>query len=207
MLPQQPTAPDGVTVRDLVMRGRYPHRPDGLVGRWFSGPSQADEAAVAAALEATGTGELADRSIEELSGGQRQRVWIAMALAQETEVLLLDEPTTFLDLAHQVDVLDLIHELNAERGVTVVAVLHELNLGARYADHLVAMKAGAIVAQGTPADVLTAELVDEVFGLAARVVPDPVSGSPLVVPLGRHRPASRPLARSAAPAPSLGGLA
>ena len=189
VLPQQPTAPDGVTVRELVMRGRYPHRPDGLVGRWFAGSSAADEAAVDAALEATGTADLAARGIDELSGGQRQRVWIAMALAQETEVLLLDEPTTFLDLAHQVEVLDLIRDLNASRGVTVAAVLHDLNLAARYADHVVAMKGGAIVAQGVPAEVFTEALVADVFGLESRIVPDPVSGTPLIVPLGRHLPA------------------
>ncbi|GAB4098394.1 ABC transporter ATP-binding protein [Sinomonas halotolerans] len=188
VLPQQPTAPDGISVRELVMRGRYPHRPEGIVGRWFGGSSAADETAVDAALAATGTADLAGRGIEELSGGQRQRVWIAMALAQETEVLLLDEPTTFLDLAHQVEVLDLIRELNAARGVTVAAVLHDLNLAARYADHVVAMKAGAIVAQGRPADVFTEGLVAEVFGLEARVVPDPVAGTPLIVPLGRHMP-------------------
>jgi iron complex transport system ATP-binding protein len=201
VLPQHPTAPDGVTVRELVMRGRYPHRPDGVLSRWFGGTSAADDAAVAAALEATGTAGLAERGIDELSGGQRQRVWIAMALAQETEVLLLDEPTTFLDLAHQIEVLDLVRDLNAARGVTVAAVLHDLNLAARYADHVVAMKHGAIAAQGTPEEVFTERLVADVFGLAARIVRDPVAGTPLVVPLGRHVPASTN------PAPTEGALA
>jgi iron complex transport system ATP-binding protein len=179
MLPQQPVAPDGIVVADLVARGRHPHQ------RWFRQWSVTDEQAVAEALAATVTTELADRPVDELSGGQRQRVWIAMALAQGTDLLLLDEPTTFLDLAHQVEVLDLLAELNETRGRTVVCVLHDLNLAARYAHHLVAMRAGAIVAEGPPAEVITEARVAEVFGLAARVVPDPVTGSPLVVPMGR----------------------
>ena len=180
ILPQTPTAPDGISVADLVGRGRSPHQG------WFRQWTPADDDAVAAALNVTGTAELANRSIDELSGGQRQRVWIAMALAQETDVLLLDEPTTYLDLAHQVEVLDVVSELNARRGITVAIVLHDLNLAARYADHLIAMKQGAIVAQGAPADVLTAELVQEVFGLESVVVPDPVVGTPMVVPVGRR---------------------
>ena len=138
------------------------------------------------ALEATETLELADRNVDELSGGQRQRVWIAMALAQETDVLLLDEPTTYLDLAHQVEVLDLVTDLNRQRGTTVAIVLHDLNLAARYADHVIAMKGGRIVAEGTSADVVTEELVRDVFGLDSRVLPDPISGTPLIIPLGRH---------------------
>ncbi|WP_237760032.1 ABC transporter ATP-binding protein [Arthrobacter alpinus] len=180
ILPQTPTAPDGISVADLVGRGRSPHQG------WFRQWTAADDAAVAAALNVTGTAELANRSIDELSGGQRQRVWIAMALAQETDVLLLDEPTTYLDLAHQVEVLDVVSELNARRGITVAIVLHDLNLAARYADHLIAMKHGDIVAQGAPAEVLTAELVQEVFGLESVVVPDPVVGTPMVVPVGRR---------------------
>jgi iron complex transport system ATP-binding protein len=180
ILPQTPTAPDGISVADLVGRGRSPHQG------WFRQWTAADDDAVAAALAVTGTADLAGRSIDELSGGQRQRVWIAMALAQETDVLLLDEPTTYLDLAHQVEVLDVVTELNARRGTTVAIVLHDLNLAARYADHLVAMKAGAIVAEGDPGTVLTAALVREVFGLESVVVPDPVTGTPLVVPLGRR---------------------
>jgi iron complex transport system ATP-binding protein len=177
MLPQQPVAPEGITVADLVGRGRHPHQ------RWFRQWSPSDEAAVTAALAATGTAELADRSVDELSGGQRQRVWIALALAQGTDLMLLDEPTTFLDLAHQLEVLDLLAELNRRDGRTIVAVLHDLNLACRYADHLVAMRAGRVVAEGAPADVITPELVQEVFGVHCLVVPDPVTQTPLVVPV------------------------
>jgi iron complex transport system ATP-binding protein len=180
LLPQHPTAPDGITVRDLVGRGRYPHQG------FFRSRSRADDAAVQRALAATETLELAARNVDELSGGQRQRVWIAMALAQETEVLLLDEPTTYLDVAHQVEVLDLISELNRSDGTTVAIVLHDLNLAARYADHIIAMKDGMIVAEGPAAEVVTEELVHRVFGLQSRVMPDPVSGTPLVIPLGRR---------------------
>jgi len=182
VLPQTPQAPEGLTVADLVARGRHPHQ------RWYRQWSSDDEAAVAEALRMTGMLEFAERTLDELSGGQRQRAWISMALAQGTDLLLLDEPTTYLDLAHQVDVLDLVHQLNSEAGRTVVMVLHDLNLAARYADHLVAMRAGRIVAQGTPESVLTEELLREVFDLEARVLTDPVSGTPLVVPVGsRHR--------------------
>ena len=180
LLPQHPTAPDGIAVRDLVGRGRYPHQ--GFFRSW----SEKDERPVQRALEATETVELAGRNVDELSGGQRQRVWIAMALAQETDVLLLDEPTTYLDLAHQVDVLDLVTDLNRKRGTTVAIVLHDLNLAARYADHVIAMKGGQVVALGDPATVVTEDLVREVFGLESRVIPDPVSGTPLVIPIGRH---------------------
>ena len=180
LLPQSPIAPEGIAVADLVARGRHPYQR--VLGRW----TPTDDAAVAAALEATGTAELADRSVDELSGGQRQRVWIAMALAQETEILLLDEPTTFLDVSHQVEVLDLLTDLNRSRGTTVVMVLHDLNLAARYADHLVALSAGRVVAEGPPSDVVTESLVQDVFGMESRVLPHPVSGTPLVVPLGRH---------------------
>jgi len=179
ILPQSPAAPSGISVADLVGRGRYPHQ--GWLRRWTA----ADDEAVARALAWTGTEDLAERSVDELSGGQRQRVWIAMALAQETELLLLDEPTTFLDLAHQVEVLDLLTDLN-HRGTTVVLVLHDLNLACRYADHIVAMRDGRVVAEGTPADVITAETVRAVYGLECQVVPDPVCGTPMVVPLGRH---------------------
>ncbi|NKX93876.1 ABC transporter ATP-binding protein [Sanguibacter hominis ATCC BAA-789] len=181
LLPQSPIAPEGITVADLVGRGRYPHQG------WFRQWTPDDDAAVADALTQTGVLDLAGRSVDELSGGQRQRVWIAMALAQRTDLLLLDEPTTFLDVAHQVEVLDLLADLNRDLGRTIVMVLHDLNLAARYADHLVAMKDGRIVAEGAPADVVTEETVAEVFGLASRVVPDPVSGTPMVVPIGRHR--------------------
>ena len=179
LLPQTPLAPDGITVADLVGRGRYPHQ--GWLRRW----TPDDDAAVANALELTSVLDLAGRSVDELSGGQRQRVWIAMTLAQRTPLLLLDEPTTFLDVAHQVDVLDLLADLNRDLGRTVVMVLHDLNLAARYAHHLVAMKDGRIVAEGAPAEVVTEAVVEEVFGLRSRVVPDPVTGTPLVVPLSR----------------------
>ncbi|MGY1722875.1 ABC transporter ATP-binding protein [Blastococcus sp. SYSU DS0533] len=180
LLPQSPIAPEGITVADLVGRGRHPHQ--GVFTRWRT----EDDAAVAAALEATQTTDLADRAVDELSGGQRQRVWIAMALAQETDVLLLDEPTTFLDVSHQIEVLDLLTDLNRARGTTVVMVLHDLNMAARYADHLVALAAGRLHAAGDPAEVLTEECVRTVFGLDSRVVVDPTSGRPLVLPIGRH---------------------
>ena len=184
LLPQNPVAPDGITVADLVGRGRYPHQG------WFRRWSAEDDAAVEIALAATHTTELADRTLAELSGGQRQRVWVAMVLAQDTDLVLLDEPTTFLDISHQVDLLDLLDELNYVHGKTVVMVLHDLNLACRYAHHIVAMKSGHVVAQGSPQDVITPEVVDEVFGLPCRVVPDPVTGTPLVVPLGRQRTTS-----------------
>ena len=184
LLPQHPAAPDGITVRDLVGRGRYPHQ--GFFRSWGARDVSQNERAVHRALEATATLDLARRNVDELSGGQRQRVWIAMALAQETDVLLLDEPTTYLDLAHQVEVLDLVTDLNRNRGTTVAIVLHDLNLAARYADHIIAMKAGGVVALGAPEEVVTAELVRDVFGLDSRIIPDPVSGMPLIIPVGRH---------------------
>jgi iron complex transport system ATP-binding protein len=181
VLPQSPVAPEGITVADLVERGRSPHQG------WFGGRSAADQAAVARAMDATGVLELADRSVDELSGGQRQRVWIAMVLAQDTPTLLLDEPTTYLDMAHAVEVLDLLVDRNLGEGTTVAVVLHDLDLAARYADHLVAMRDGAVVATGTPAEVVTESTVEAVFGTPVRVIEDPVSGTPLVVPIGRHR--------------------
>ncbi|MBB5639805.1 ABC transporter ATP-binding protein [Cryobacterium roopkundense] len=184
LLPQQPVAPEGITVADLVGRGRYPHQG------WFRTWMSTDDEIVADAMEATNTIELAERRLEDLSGGQRQRVWIAMALAQNADILLLDEPTTFLDVAHQVDVLDLLFELNRTRGTTIVMVLHDLNLAARYADHLVVMKEGSIRANGSPADTLTSGLVQEAFGLAATIAPDPLCGSPMVVPRGRFHGAA-----------------
>ncbi|GAA3983520.1 ABC transporter ATP-binding protein [Actinomadura viridis] len=183
VLPQAPQAPEGLTVADLVARGRHPHQA------WYRQWSAGDEEIVNAALARTDMLEYAGRPLEELSGGQRQRVWISMALAQDTGLLLLDEPTTYLDLAHQVEVLELVRRLHAEDGRTVVMVLHDLNLAARYARRLVAMRDGAVVAQGEPAEVLTEELLEEVFGLPARVIEDPVTGAPLVIPLGSHAPA------------------
>jgi iron complex transport system ATP-binding protein len=180
LLPQSPIAPEGIVVSDLVGRGRHPHQ------RMLAGWTATDYASVAAALEATGTTDLADRPVDELSGGQRQRVWIAMALAQETDVLLLDEPTTFLDVAYQIEVLDLLTDLNRDRGTTIVMVLHDLNLAARYGDVLVAMKDGRVHAHGSPEEVVTEQLMSSVFGLDSRVITDPVSGKPLVLPSGRH---------------------
>lgn len=180
ILPQSPVAPEGLTVIDLVGRGRSPHQT------WWRQWSSADEEAVHDALRATAMTDLAHRAVDELSGGQRQRAWIAMAVAQGTPVMLLDEPTTYLDLAHQIDVLDLVTDLNRHQGRTVVMVLHDLNQACRYADHIVAMKAGRVVAEGAPEEVVTAALVEEVFGLRCVVGEDPVSGTPMVVPMSRH---------------------
>lgn len=181
LLPQSPVAPEGITVADLVGRGRHPHH--GLFARW----TLSDDEAVAEALNVTKTADLAERPIDELSGGQRQRVWIAMALAQKTDILLLDEPTTFLDISHQVEVLDLLIDLNRTRGTTIVMVLHDLNLAARYADHLVAMVDGTPHAEGMPETVLTEDMVRTVFGLESRIITDPTSGRPMMLPIGRHR--------------------
>ena len=180
LLPQTALAPDGITVADLVARGRYPHQT--FVRQWI----ESDERAVAAAMAATGVSDLSTRLVDELSGGQRQRVWVAMVLAQETSVLLLDEPTTFLDITHQIDLLELFTDLN-RADHTLVAVLHDLNHAARYGTHLIAMKDGGVVAEGTPEQIVTADLVEHVFGLRCLVVPDPVAGTPQVVPLGRTR--------------------
>ncbi len=185
MLPQTPIAPDGITVRDLVGRGRYPHQ--GWLRRW----SADDEHAVRDALTATDVRALADRPVSELSGGQRQRVWLAMVLAQDTDLLLLDEPTTFLDIAHQYDVLDLVSLLHRD-GRTLVAVLHDLTQAARYATHLIVMKEGVIVAEGAPRDILTADLIESVFGLACVVIADPETGTPLVVPRASATRTARP---------------
>ncbi|EXL05110.1 MULTISPECIES: ABC transporter ATP-binding protein [Brucella] len=181
LLPQSPIAPEGILVADLVSRGRNPYH--GVFSQW----TRADDEAIATALEVTKTTELADRPVDELSGGQRQRVWIAMALAQQTDILLLDEPTTFLDISHQIEVLDLLTDLNQKRGTTVVMVLHDLNLAARYADFLVAMANGRLYATGTPDDMLTEQNVREVFHLESRIMTDPTSGRPIMLPLGRHR--------------------
>ncbi|MFT4210311.1 MAG: ABC transporter ATP-binding protein [Microbacterium sp.] len=175
LLPQSPLAPDGITVADLVGRGRYPHQS--VLSSW----SQADQCAVDEAMVATGVVDLADRHVDELSGGQRQRVWIAMVLAQQTPILLLDEPTTFLDIGHQVEVLELVARLR-EEGRTIVAVLHDINQAARYGSHLVAMREGAIIAQGAPADVVDEALLLQLFGLRARVIRDPDTGDPVVLP-------------------------
>jgi len=180
ILPQSPIAPEGLTVRDLVAQGRYPHQ------NWLQQWSKKDETMVNWALELSGMIELAERPLDNLSGGQRQRAWVAMALAQNTEILLLDEPTTFLDLAHQIEILDLLTELNETQNRTVVMVLHDLNQAARYADHLVVIQQGQIYDQGTPVQVMTEAMVSKVFGVESRIVPDPVVGTPMCIPLSRR---------------------
>ncbi|MEU3748961.1 MULTISPECIES: ABC transporter ATP-binding protein [Streptomyces] len=196
LLPQSSTAPGGITVGDLVARGRYPHQ--GMLKQW----SADDEAAVVEAMRQTGVLELADRPVDDLSGGQRQRVWLSMVLAQQTSILLLDEPTTFLDIAHQVEVLDLCAELHARRGQTVVAVLHDLNQACRYATHLIVMRPGGVIAaEGDPSTVMTAELVEDVFGLPCRIIDDPETGTPLMVPAAPKRYAPTTGATALAPAP------
>lgn len=187
LLPQSSIAPEGITVADLVTRGRFPHQ---TMLRQFS---RGDQQAVVDAMAATGVTSIAGRPVDELSGGQRQRVWIAMVLAQQTPLILLDEPTTFLDIAHQIELLELFAELNAEQGRTIVAVLHDLNHACRFADEIIAMKAGSIVTQGNPSTVVTADLVEEVYGLRCQVIADPETGTPLVIP----RASSRLLARRA----------
>lgn len=180
LLPQSSIAPDGITVADLVARGRHPYQK--LIRQW----TEADEQAVLTAMDATGVTALSGRLVDELSGGQRQRVWVAMALAQQTGILLLDEPTTYLDITYQIELLELFTDLNLA-GHTLVAVLHDLNHAARYATHLIAMRSGAVIAEGPPTEIVTAELVEEVFGLRSVVVPDPIVGTPQVVPIGRDR--------------------
>jgi iron-siderophore transport system ATP-binding protein len=180
ILPQSPIAPEGLAVEDLVARGRYPHQ------RLFRQWSREDEAAVEDALAVTQTADLRERPLNELSGGQRQRAWIAMALAQQTDILLLDEPTTFLDLAHQVEVLDLLADLVVDHGRTIVMVLHDVNQACRYADHVIAMRDGHIHAAGAPSEIVDGDFVRDVFGLEACVIDDPVTGTPLCLPAGRR---------------------
>ena len=179
MLPQSPVAPEGLTVKDLVAMGRYPYQS------WLQQWSKEDEAQVAEALKITTMTELADRPLDSLSGGQRQRAWIAMVLAQDTDILLLDEPTTYLDLSHQVDLLDLLDELQSSKGKTIVMILHDLNLSCRYGDYLVAVQQGKVYATGTPQQVMTEEMVRDVFNLECRIVPDPLSNTPMCIPMGR----------------------
>ncbi|KYG89727.1 ABC transporter ATP-binding protein [Metasolibacillus sp. FSL H7-0170] len=180
LLPQSPVVPEGITVADLVGRGRFPHQT------LFKGWSKQDYEAVAEALEMMNITEFADRNIDELSGGQRQRVWIAMALAQQTDILFLDEPTTFLDITYQVEILDLLTDLNKKYGTTIVMVLHDINLSARYADYLFALKNGRLLAEGAPQSIITSELIKETFDLDSMVIEDPVSKTPLIVPVGRY---------------------
>ncbi|APH06822.1 ABC transporter ATP-binding protein [Bacillus weihaiensis] len=180
LLPQSPIVPEGITVADLVGRGRYPHQS------LFKGWTKADYEAVAEAMDMMKITEFADRNIDELSGGQRQRVWIAMALAQQTDILFLDEPTTYLDITYQVEILDLLTDLNRKYGTTIVMVLHDINLSARYADYIFALDQGKLAAEGEPSDVISSTLIHDIFGLNCTVINDPISGSPFVVPIGRH---------------------
>jgi len=177
LLPQNPRSPDGITVSDLIQRGRYPHQ--GIFRQW----SREDEASVNNALSLTGLTNFSDKPIDELSGGQRQRVWIAMLLAQETPIMLLDEPTTHLDIAHQIEVLDLLKELTRQHNRTIVMVLHDINLAVRYADNLIAMRDGKIKNSGEPRNVVTAQMIHDVFSIQAQILQDPVSGSPLCIPV------------------------
>ena len=180
LLPQSPVVPEGITVLDLVSRGRFPYQS------FLKSMDKADFQAIEESLEIMGITEIANRSVDELSGGQRQRVWIAMALAQQTDILLLDEPTTFLDIAYQVEILDLLTDLNRKRGTTIVMVLHDINLSARYADYIFAIHQGKLINQGAPSEIITSELIGTVFGLDCMVIKDPVSNSPFIVPKGRH---------------------
>lgn len=180
ILPQMPGAPEGITVRQLVSLGRYPWQS------WMQQWSKKDEERVQHALNQTGMEPLAERPVDALSGGQRQRAWIAMTLAQDTPVVLLDEPTTFLDLAHQVEVLDLLRDLNRQEQKTIVMVLHDLNLACRYADHLIAVHNRTVFAQGVPAEILSEALVKNVFDLNCRIIEDPFFSTPLCIPFGRE---------------------
>jgi len=183
LLPQQTVTPEGITVAGLVARGRYPHQT--LLQRW----SAQDQQIVTQAMQDTGVEEFADRRVDELSGGQRQRVWVAMVLAQQTPLLLLDEPTTWLDIAHQIELLDLLRLLNQQKNCKLVAVLHDLNQACRYADHMIVMKAGKIAAQGAPVDIVNSELIESVFNLPCQIIDDPISHTPLIIPYSRttHR--------------------
>lgn len=181
LMPQTATAPDGITVSELVACGRFPYQK--ALRQW----SRADEEAVARALDLTGMREIATRNVNELSGGQRQRAWIAMVLAQETPIIFLDEPTSFLDIAHQIELMTLLENLNRESGRTIVAVLHDLNQACRFATHMIAMRDGRIVAEGEPGAIMTEELVADVFSLHAIIASDPVSRTPMVVPRGGLR--------------------
>lgn len=179
LLAQNATTPGDITVQELVARGRYPHQP--LFARW----RKEDDEAVTRAMQATGVTTLADQSVDTLSGGQRQRAWIAMVLAQETQIMLLDEPTTWLDISYQIDLMELLSALNREQGYTLAAVLHDLNQACRYATHLIALRDGKIIAEGAPGEIVTADLIERLYGMRCTIIPDPVAGTPLVVPLGR----------------------
>lgn len=196
ILPQSPSSPEGLTVRELVSFGRYPHQ------RGFGSLNAEDRRMIDWALEATGMQSFADRSADQLSGGQRQRAWIAMALAQGTELLLLDEPTTYLDMAHQIEVMMLLEKLNREQHTTIVMVVHDLNHAARYAQHLVALKSGVVLYEGDPTEVMTSEMLRDVFGIDADVIPDPRTGTPMCLPYGLAEEASAGQPQTAAPEPA-----
>ncbi len=181
ILPQNPDAPEGLTVRELAAQGRYPHQS--FLQQW----SKKDERAVEDALNITGTTEFADRPLDTLSGGQRQRAWISMALAQETDTLILDEPTTFLDMAHQFEVLQLLDRLNRQEGRTILMVLHDLNNAARFSHHMIALRSGRIFASGSPKEVMTPEVLREVFSIDADIVTEPRTGTPLCIPHGLRK--------------------
>jgi iron complex transport system ATP-binding protein len=181
ILPQSPVSPEGLTVHDLVKQGRYPHQS------WLKRWTEEDTEKVEAAMKATRVDQFRDKPVDELSGGQRQRAWIAMTLAQDTEIILLDEPTTYLDMTHQIEILDLLFELNETQGRTIIMVLHDLNLASRYAHNIIAIKDGAVFGQGTPENVINCDLVRSVFGMECQVSKDPLFGTPHCVPFGRGR--------------------
>ncbi|SDZ61806.1 iron complex transport system ATP-binding protein [Evansella caseinilytica] len=181
ILPQSPISPEGLTVHDLVKQGRYPHHS------WLNRWSEDDTKKVNEAMKATGVEELRDRPVDELSGGQRQRAWIAMTLAQDTDIILLDEPTTYLDMTHQIDILDLLFELNEKHGRTIIMVLHDINLASRYAHNIIAIKDGKVFDQGLPETIITCDLIRSVFGMECQVSTDPLFGTPHCIPFGRGR--------------------
>lgn len=184
ILAQNATTPGDITVQELIARGRYPHQP--LFSRW----RQQDEEAVQQAMQATGVSQFAAQPVDTLSGGQRQRAWIAMILAQQTAIMLLDEPTTWLDISHQIDLMELLQNLNQQQGYTIAAVLHDLNQACRYASHLIAMREGQVIAEGAPSKIVNAELIEQIYGIKSLIIDDPVAGTPLVVPLGRQSSSS-----------------
>lgn len=189
LLPQSSQAPEGIKVIDLIARGRFPYRKP------MSSMTREDYDAIAEAMEFMGITNLADKSVDELSGGQRQRVFIALALAQKTDILFLDEPTTYLDISYQIEILDLLKDLNRERKITIVMVLHDINLSTRYADYIFAMKDGRLIRQGTPLEVITVDNIREIYGLTSKVIRDPVSNSPFVIPISKHDNRLMPMAQ------------
>ena len=179
LIPQSPIVPEGITVADLVARGRFPYRQP------LKGMSKEDYQIVSEAMDMMGISDLADRCVDELSGGQRQRVWLALALAQDTDILLLDEPTTFLDISYQIEILDLLTELNQKKGTTIAMVLHDINLSARYADYIFAISNGKLLAHGTPEEIINEEIIREVYGLNSKIIKDPITQRPMIIPIGK----------------------